>query len=170
MSNFKVRHKLEQGGGLIVPIGTIFPYMGNSEPANYMFCNGQAFDKNTYPELYQILGTNTLPNLSGKFLLGSSTNHAKGSTGGSEDAIIVSHTHNIQVYKSNEVGYIPANAWPASVTVRTDVNGIDNTGGTWTDRPSGVYSASRTMSDTGSSGTGKNMPPFYTINYIIRVK
>lgn len=118
--------------------------------------------------------------LKGRFLLGAGENEANtnndygtlaasqvnrtaGELGGSRDAIVVNHTHNIQVYKSGEVGYVPANAWPASVTVRTDVNGINNTGGTWTDRPSGVYSASRTMSDTGSSGTGRNMPPYQVV-------
>ena len=69
-----------QGGG-IIPIGCILPYMGTDTPDNYLFCNGSTYSKSTYPDLYNVLKTETLPNLDGLFLQGSSTPNQKKSAG-----------------------------------------------------------------------------------------
>lgn len=155
---------LQAGGGriildLIYPVGIIIEFDSNTNPNNIML--GQQWEE--FGAGRVLIGVGKAPE-------DNSITYNLDDKDGSKDAIVVTHTHNIQVYKSNEVGYVPANAWPASVTVRTDVNGINDTGGTWTDRPSGVYSASRTMSDTGSSGTNKNMPPYIAIKRWKRIK
>lgn len=203
MSNFSIRNNLNQGGGLIVPIGTILSYMGDSEPANYLWCRGQTFDKTIYPELYKVLGTNILPDLSGKFLLGSNSNHTKGSTGGSEDAVVVSHTHTFNATTgsngshshtftgNNATGGFFAYGWENGGTWGTfssrtsnskQIGGNDNNknfiqynfsytpSGSVSDNGSHSHSVSGTTDSYGNNGAGKNMPPYYTINYIIRAK
>lgn len=40
----------------VVPPGTILHYAGREIPANYLECNGQAVDKNVYPNLFDAIG------------------------------------------------------------------------------------------------------------------
>ena len=56
-----------------LPVGTILAYQGSTVPDGFLLCNGSVFSKINYPELYELLGTNTTPNLVNKFLMGSST-------------------------------------------------------------------------------------------------
>lgn len=46
-------------GGL--PLGAIISYYGSSVPDGYLPCDGSTFDETTYPALYMLLGSNTLP-------------------------------------------------------------------------------------------------------------
>lgn len=39
----------------------------------WLLCNGQSFDKNNYPDLYSLLGKNTVPSYSGYFLKGAAS-------------------------------------------------------------------------------------------------
>ena len=66
-----------------VPIGTISWVMGENVPTGYLICNGQNVSRESYPKLFEILGTRYgegdgettfgLPNLIGKFLQGDTT-------------------------------------------------------------------------------------------------
>lgn len=94
-----------------------------------------------------------------KFLLGSGTNYANGSTGGSADSVVVSHSH-----KSSAAGeYI----------VTSEENTANNTkvaysasGNRWVDgQPSQSHFHHRTSTNTvGEDGTNKNMPPYLAVN------
>ncbi len=83
---------------------------------------------------------------------------------------------------ASEVGYVPANGSIGSATVRTDAQGIANTGGTFNDRDGNthtdriVYSTggsgshshtiSRTSTTTGSTGSGTSVDvlnPYYVV-------
>jgi microcystin-dependent protein len=55
-----------------LPIGTILTYFGNSTPSGFLYCNGSTFVASDYPELFALLGSNTLPDLRGQFLRGTS--------------------------------------------------------------------------------------------------
>ena len=63
-----------------VPVGSFTWWFGLPEkkPLNWLICNGNTFDETVYPELYEILGSNTLPNLVGRFIkgVGGTTNSA----------------------------------------------------------------------------------------------
>ena len=39
-------------------------------PTNYLVCDGSTFSAVTYPTLFSVLGTTTLPNLAGVFVKG----------------------------------------------------------------------------------------------------
>lgn len=43
------------------PIGVIFQFAGNKVPRDFLLCNGNSFSKEEYPELYAVLGSETLP-------------------------------------------------------------------------------------------------------------
>ena len=54
------------------PIGTIkaWPASHNPDTSEWLECNGGTFSKTTYPELFAVLGTTTLPDYTGRFLRG----------------------------------------------------------------------------------------------------
>lgn len=98
------------------------------------------------------------------FLLASGSTYSAGTTGGSADAVVVSHNHepasdgyNFEIHKNN------------GGCERTRAK-IDSSGRfTWMGK-SGVSSAANsnlssngTTSTTGVSGTGKNMPPYLVV-------
>ena len=94
MANFDVTGKLtNSGGGSLVPVGALMPYAGANAPANWLLCNGSTFSQSDYPELYAVLGSNVLPDLSGRTIIGTSSSYVLKSTGGSKDAIIPLHNH-----------------------------------------------------------------------------
>lgn len=68
----------------VEPIGTIFAFAGNDIPTGYLPCNGSAISRETYADLFEVIGTTygsgdgsttfNLPNLNNNsFLEGSST-------------------------------------------------------------------------------------------------
>lgn len=79
------------------PIGTIIPMIAETAPANYLICDGTAYNKSDYPELaahllsmtnhsmYEVSGDDTkfkVPDLRGEFLRGTGTNsHADNGNG-----------------------------------------------------------------------------------------
>lgn len=66
-----------------VPTGTIIPYGGSSAPSGYLLCDGTAYDRATYAELFAIIGisygngngssTFNVPDLRGRTVVGSGT-------------------------------------------------------------------------------------------------
>lgn len=62
----------ESGG---FPVGFITLYGGSNVPDGWFRCDGSTVTnmQTNYPKLYAVLGTNVLPNYSGKYPLGSST-------------------------------------------------------------------------------------------------
>lgn len=98
-------------------------------------------------------GTNGTPDLRGRFVLGSSTAHAIGSKGGEEKhtltvAELANHAHNVSV----------------SGTSATTTSGSSTK---WLVMNSGT--ANRSTSSIGSSSPHNNMPPYYTLCYIMKL-
>ncbi|HEM6844592.1 TPA: tail fiber protein [Providencia rettgeri] len=52
------------------PVGTPIPWPQSTAPAGYLVCNGQSFNKSTYPFLASAYPSGTLPDLRGEFLRG----------------------------------------------------------------------------------------------------
>ena len=65
------------------PIGTVIAFAGNSAPDGYLICNGAELSRTTYAKLFEVIGirygegdgstTFNLPNLTNKFIMGSTT-------------------------------------------------------------------------------------------------
>lgn len=84
------------GASGTVPVGVIAAYYGASAPTGWLLCNGASFSAGTYPDLAALLGGTTLPDLRQRFPMGkaaSGTGSTLGGTGGSKDAIAVTHNH-----------------------------------------------------------------------------
>jgi len=61
-----------------VPIGCIQIWPVANPPPGWLICDGAAFSAGTYPELAQVLGSTTLPNLVGQFIRGAGAGHTVG--------------------------------------------------------------------------------------------
>ncbi|WP_350306264.1 phage tail protein [Photorhabdus viridis] len=52
------------------PVGSPIPWPQPNPPSGYLTCNGQAFNKSTYPQLAAAYPSGTLPDLRGEFIRG----------------------------------------------------------------------------------------------------
>jgi len=80
------------------PIGTILMWPGSNLPEGYLICNGGTFNKEECPELYNILGSNKLPDLRDRFIVGAGNEYNLGNTGGEKEHTLTveelpSHKH-----------------------------------------------------------------------------
>jgi hypothetical protein len=109
-------------------------------------------------------GSSSTPDLRNRFVVGATSTYAVGATGGSADAIVVSHTHTATVTD-------PGHSHTVTITPISDSGGgspprMTNSGSTTTStETTGITVANST---TGSSGTNANLPPYYALCYIMK--
>ena len=127
-------------------------------------------------------GSNSTPDLRNRFIIGAHSDTAgvayttvTGSntqTGGTKDAINVSHTHTAtttatdsgHTHLSNAVGLVNGTInWVG--TGGTPYNNGNNTN---TGTGTANITATTTISTEGSSGTNQNLPPYYALAYIMK--
>lgn len=143
---------------VIYPIGSIYMSVNTSNPST-LFPN------------------TTWQKIEGMFLLGSSSSYTSGATGGSKDAIVVSHNHT-QTSHTHTIpkGYDGDNIVGTNVDIKInstnrkfpDTGGsyhmlYSESGGSLSEVPS-LTSSAPTINNTGVSGTDKNMPPYLVVN------
>ena len=113
-------------------------------------------------------GTNSTPDLRNKFVVGAGSTYSVGATGGSADAVVVSHTHtatsvvtdpghNHQYIRDKDAGSISSHQYSDSnagyLNTSTSTTGI---------------TVATTNASTGVSGTNANLPPYYALCYIMK--
>jgi hypothetical protein len=132
-----------------LPSGAIILWSGNTGniPSGYVLCDGN----------------NGTPNLTDRFIVGAGATYTAGQTGGSTDAIVVSHTHTATVTDPGHVhsGIFADTTGPGGSPLLgpEKASGLTyiNTANT------GITVANST---TGTSGTNANLPPYYALCYI----
>lgn len=149
----------------MTPIGSIVAWPVThtpiSAPEGWVNCDGSILVNSDYSDLFALIGTTygvgtpgysfKVPDLRGRFPLGASGSHAIASTGGAEThfltiAQLPAHAHAILV-KDNTTNQSNARLSSAGST--------------------GTNSSSVTDAE-GAGQSHNNMPPFITLNYIIR--
>lgn len=166
-----------------IPSGVIVMWSGSiaSIPSGWLLCNGSS-------------GT---PDLRDRFIVGAGSSYAVAATGGTAEAIVVSHTHTASssstfsgsalgthTHTATDLGHTHTDTGTAGVFGTTSgpdsVQNYQNTHNTGTGyanisvaaasagTPSGSVSTSTTISSTGSSGTNANLPPYYALAYIMK--
>jgi hypothetical protein len=143
-----------------IPSGAIVLWSGSiaSIPSGWFLCDGN----------------NSTPDLRSKFVVGASSSggYAVNATGGSADAIVVSHTHTATSTVTDPghthglAGYVgafgglDAGVYPAGLVV-------NNYTYTTNSATTGITVAT-TNASTGASGTNANLPPYYALAYIMK--
>jgi len=138
-----------------IPAGLISIWSGalDALPENWTLCDG----------------TNGAPDLRDKFVVGSGSSYAVNATGGSKDAIVVTHNHSAtsNVSDPGHVHSIPSGGETAQgvyTESSTQNQGPINTNGALT----GI-TVSTSVNNAGSSGTNKNLPPYFALAYIMKL-
>lgn len=143
-----------------VPTGTILPFAGNTIPDGFLDCNGAGLSAETYSALYGVIGTTyggdgttfNLPNLTDKFLQGSTT---AGTTKAAGLPNITGSIRQIVSWRSSPQGAI---SW--SYSGACEVSGNDHSFGVLS------FDASKSNDIYGNSTTVQ--PPAVTVRYIIK--
>ena len=114
---------------LVYPVGSVFISFSSTNPQTYL--------------------GGTWTRLGDYFLLSTDTDSEIEDVGGSADAVVVSHTHDMQIgsYKITDANTAQAGS-------ATTASGIQPSA------YSGLNSYIQRVSTTGVSGVGKNMPPY----------
>jgi hypothetical protein len=152
-------------GGGFIPTGGIIIWSGaaNAIPTGWVLCNG----------------SNSTPDLRNRFVVGAGSTYAVAATGGSADAIVVSHTHTAtstvtdaghlhelstffgQGDGGGQTYQVPFSNQDGTVNPSPNINYNTTTSTT------GITVAT-TNASTGASGTNANLPPYYALCYIMK--
>jgi hypothetical protein len=143
------------------PVGGIILWSGSvaSIPSGWALCNG----------------SNGTPDLRNRFVVGAGSTYAVDATGGSADAIVVSHTHTATVTDPGHLHRQTRNDTAAgqeqAVTGPTTGNAYATaTGnGVAVNTQTATTGISVTNASAGSSGTNANLPPYYALAYIMKL-
>ena len=161
-------------GNFLVPTGSLIMWPSNTIPSDWKLCDGSALSRVTYATLFALLGTTfgagdgsttfNLPNYKNRMPYGADA-VVVGATGGSADAIVVSHTHTATVTDPghNHLGSV-YNYYNGASGSNGFISGINQLTATTTS----VTGISVTNQSTGVSGTNANLPPYLGINFIIK--
>ena len=139
---------LNTSTGTTIPTGMISLWYGSigSVPLGWYLCDG----------------TNGTPDLRDKFVVGAGSTYSVAATGGSTDAIVVSHTHTATVTDPghNHTSLVR----PGGTVTGGGAVSYVNDGNT------GTATTGITVSNasTGVSGTNANLPPYYALAYVMK--
>ena len=118
-------------------------------------------------------GSNNTPDLRNRFVVGAGETYNPNNTGGSADAVSVSHSHTFSNGKTNTTGNhrhgirrSPSDSGFGG-SVGTDASGSALIYSEYAGNHS--HTVSGTISSSGSSGTNKNLPPYYALAYIMKL-
>lgn len=180
------------------PIGTISAFAGSNAPPGYLICDGRAVSRTTYAQLFAVIGTtygsgdsNTtfnLPNIQGKTIVGvssSDTDFNLAKTGGAKtytpSGTVDGHTLTIAEMPKHAHPFATGKGhWESNsnASARTEV-GTNSSSNKFspTEKSMNNYTWVYGVGNTGGGGshnhtfTGTNtnsMPPFLSLNYIIK--
>jgi hypothetical protein len=158
--------------GNIFVAGMIMMWSGTiaTIPTGWLLCNG----------------SNSTPDLRDKFIIGASADSGGAAktnvtasytqTGGTKDAIVVSHTHTgTSTVTDPQHNHTPQTLGSAQAGSDNGGAPVDASTGYGTSRTSSVTSSSSTgitvatsISTEGSSGTNQNLPPYYALAFIMK--
>lgn len=144
-----------------VPSGAIMMWSGSiaTIPSGWLLCNGSS-------------GT---PDLRDRFIVGAGSTYAVAATGGSPDAIIVSHSHSASsastVTDPGHAHYSYTSGAPNGGGAGNCLSYFQGAGGPVPTQPAGTgisVATTTSVTSAGTSGTNANLPPYYALAYIMK--
>jgi microcystin-dependent protein len=159
------------------PTGSLIMWTTGTAPTGWLLCAGAAVSRSTYAALFAVIGTTfgvgdgtttfNVPNYTNRTPYGTTV----GATGGSADAVVVTHTHTATSTSTvtdpghnhltpNTNGSIGGSSLLSGRGFGSDVVSTNTTGIT--------VATATTNANAGVSGTNANLPPYLGINFIIK--
>jgi microcystin-dependent protein len=155
------------------PTGGLIMWGTGTAPSGWLLCAGAAVNRTTYAALFAVIGTTfgigdgsttfNLPDYTNRMPYGTTV----GSTGGTADAVVVSHTHTItDPGHQHNTSVTGSTLFPATAQTTIAYGGPGTypaTVFTMSDNTTGI-----SVNTAGVSGTNQNLPPYLGINFIIK--
>jgi len=159
--------------------GAMLMWPTATAPSGFLLCNGQTVSRSTYAALFTILGvvfgsgdgstTFTLPDYRNKTVLGAGDLYAAAATGGSKDAVVVSHTHTATSTVTDPGHFHTTNYFTAGGSTANGLFSNANTSSALnTNTAVTGITVATTNASAGTSGTNANLPPYLGVYFIIK--
>lgn len=115
-------------------------------------------------------GTNSTPDLRNRFVVGAGSTYAVNATGGSADAVVVSHTHTVTDpgHEHTLSGLRSYNVSLNDILMTTLLPNNTGQGAPATSTSLQSATTGLTVDTAGVSGTNANLPPYYALCYIMK--
>ena len=164
---------------LKLPPGIIFPFAGQSAPEGYLICAGQEVSRQEYSDLFEVIGelygsgdgetTFNLPDLRGRMPLGkdnmngASANRVENAQADSLSGNAGEENHQLTVDELAEHNH------PMSTHFISQSPGVHNvTGSRYYFHDDNWDFVNRNTDSAGGNQPHNNMPPYLTLNYLIK--
>lgn len=159
-----------------VPVGTIAPFGGTTDPSYWLICDGRAVSRTDYASLFSVIGTTygvgngsttfNIPDLRGNVAVGASQDYELGNSGGEDTHTLV----------ENELPIIDGHlAWHGQEHGTHVYHVYDHFYGTQVAsqyQTTGATAGAESWADVGYKFGGNqphnNMQPYVVTNYIIK--
>lgn len=165
-SQYMQKGDIDPNGVPVPKAGFIYPLATPEVPDGFLLCDGAAYNRADYPELFEAIGTYygegdgsttfNVPNLQTRVPVGAGGDYALGDVGGEA-------THTLTIDEMPSHAHIAANftsmvGWTGSSPSRSYLNN-NNDGYVGSNNP--------TTKETGGGAAHNNMQPYTVVNYII---
>jgi microcystin-dependent protein len=155
------------------PTGSVMMWTTNTPPSGWLLCDGTSVLTSSYAALFAVVGYTfggsggsfTLPDFRNRFPVGSGDSYALAATGGSANAVVVSHTHTATVTDPGH-NHLAFSYYGGGLGVgNPGINQANDQGQVTSTASTGI---SVGISTVGSSGTNANLPPYLALRFIIK--
>jgi hypothetical protein len=113
-------------------------------------------------------GSNSTPDLRNRFVVGATSTYAVNATGGSADAIVVSHTHTATSTVTDPGHFHTLAGYSSGAFDSGGTGGLVNAGNINVSAKTTGITVATTNATAGTSGTNANLPPYYALCYIMK--
>jgi microcystin-dependent protein len=158
------------------PTGSLIMWTTGTAPTGWLLCAGAAVSRSTYAALFAVIGTTfgvgdgsttfNVPNYTNRMPYGTTL----AATGGSADAVVVSHTHTATSVVTDPGHRHNATDGNGTLYNGPYIAGATSSGATTsqTETATTGITVATTNTSAGVSGTNANLPPYLGINFIIK--
>lgn len=173
------------GYAVQMPSGSIIDFGGSAAPSGWLLCDGSAISRTTYAALFAVIGTTfgagdgsttfNVPNFSGRTSVGvgdsgtaGHTSHARGTAGGEETHLLTAAESGLPSHNHTQNPHTHTQTLGSPITTVAPAAGAGVIGQNNTSLVSSTTATNNANTAADATASHNNMPPFLTVNKIIK--